>query len=216
MGCLGPNTGSIMKKIKKMNIYCMKKIAYEMLHKLKEIHSRGYVHRDIKPENIVIGNKSDAHSVYLIDFGLATNYRKNVTKPRRVMQNVIGTAKYCSIASHAGLEQYPKDDLESLGYVLLFYINGQLPWDKLEAKTDLDLFDKIATAKKDSSIDVLCAGVNCLRKFWMQVKALEPSYKVDYDKLFELFDVGDPQLQNCFEFCENCWIGTQSNSIQEN
>lgn len=85
MGCLGPNTGVIMKKIKKMNIYCMKKIAHQVLQKLKEVHDRGYVHRDIKPENIVIGNKYDAHSVYLIDFGLTTVFRRNVAKPRRVM-----------------------------------------------------------------------------------------------------------------------------------
>lgn len=53
----------------------------------------------------------------------------------------------------------------------------------------------------ESSVDALCAGVNCLRKFWMYVKTLEPAQKVDYEKLFELFDVGDPRLENCFEFC---------------
>lgn len=84
---------------------------------------------------------------------------------------------------------------------MLFYISGELPWEKFNAETDSDLFDKLRTAKMESSIDTLCAGVNCLRKFWMYVKTLEPAQKIDYQKLIELFDVGDPLLENCFEFC---------------
>jgi hypothetical protein len=52
------------------------------------------------------------------------------------MQGLVGTAKYCPIASHYGLEQYPKDDLESLGYVLLYYVTGSLPWDKVNSEKD--------------------------------------------------------------------------------
>lgn len=99
MGCLGPSTGSIMKKIKKMGIFSMKKIAYEVLQKLIEIH-KNYVHRDIKPDNILLGNKYDSHSIYLIDFGLATVYKKRTIKVRKVLEGVVGTAKYCPLVSH--------------------------------------------------------------------------------------------------------------------
>lgn len=59
------------------------------------------------------------------------------------MTGIVGTAKYCPIASHLGLEQHPKDDLESLGYALLYYVLGELPWGNLEAESDEELFKKI-------------------------------------------------------------------------
>jgi len=42
------------------------------MNRLASIHSQGYIHRDLKPANVVIGNdNSEAHFIYLIDFGLA-------------------------------------------------------------------------------------------------------------------------------------------------
>lgn len=140
MGYLGPNTGSIMKRIKRMNVYSMKRIAYQALNRLREIHNKLYVHRDIKPDNILFGNKYDSHTIYLIDFGLTTSYRKTGSKARKMFQSLVGTARYCPISSHLGQEQYPKDDLESLGYVLLYLVAGGLPWDQEETKDDEQFF----------------------------------------------------------------------------
>ena len=42
------------------------------MNRLNSIHAQGYIHRDLKPANVVIGNDStEAHFIYLIDFGLA-------------------------------------------------------------------------------------------------------------------------------------------------
>ena len=61
----------------------MKRIAYQCILRLKELHFRGFVHRDIKPENILLGNKSNPHKIYIVDFGLAGKYNKILTKARK-------------------------------------------------------------------------------------------------------------------------------------
>lgn len=70
-----------------------------------------YVHRDIKPDNILLGNQLHPHQIYLVDFGLVTKYRMKPSNIRNIYEGVIGTAKFCPLASHLGNEQFPIDDL---------------------------------------------------------------------------------------------------------
>ena len=62
----------------------MKRIAFQCINRLKELHTRGYVHRDIKPENILLGNQNRPHKIYLVDFGLSSAYKKTVKTQRKV------------------------------------------------------------------------------------------------------------------------------------
>jgi serine/threonine protein kinase len=148
-------------------VYCGRKftlktvlmLADQMISRIEFMHSKGYLHRDIKPDNFLMGLGRKANQVYIIDFGLAKRYRDANTNrhiPYRENKNLTGTARYASCNTHLGIEQSRRDDLESLGYVLLYFLRGGLPWQGLKAATKKQKYDKICEKKLSTPIEVLC------------------------------------------------------------
>jgi len=106
-------------------------ISIQMVQLIEKVHEERIIHRDIKPDNFLIGgNENTKDSVYIIDFGLAKCFRNSEGEhiPYKDGKNLTGTARYASIATHKGIEQSRRDDLETIGHVLLYLLKGTLPW----------------------------------------------------------------------------------------
>jgi casein kinase 1 alpha len=136
-------------------------LADQMLARVEYVHAKNFIHRDIKPDNFLMGIGRHCNKLFLIDFGLAKKYRDNRTRqhiPYREDKNLTGTARYASINAHLGIEQSRRDDMESLGYVLMYFNRGSLPWQGLKAATKKQKYEKISEKKMSTPVEVLCKG----------------------------------------------------------
>lgn len=121
-------------------------IADQTLLRIEYIHSKSFIHRDIKPDNFLMGLGRRCNIVYIIDFGLAKRYRDPKTHVHimyRENKHLTGTPRYASINNHLGIEQSRRDDLESLGYVFMYFLRGSLPWQGLRANTKKMKYQKM-------------------------------------------------------------------------
>ena len=160
MDYLGPNLDTIMNKlpsdnnIKKFTTKTSLMIMIQAIERLKCLHEKGIIHRDIKPENFVIGPKNKERIIYLIDFGLSKKISNDKILPTiKADRNIIGTMRYISMNTHQGYEQGRRDDLESLFYIIIYFIKGELPWQNIKCKTRAEKYNKIFEIKKKVTED---------------------------------------------------------------
>ena len=192
MELLGKSLNYYLKKLKYFSIKTVCMIGGQILSILEFIHNRHIVHRDIKPDNFCMGLSYNSKNVYLIDFGLAKKYRNSSTLihyPLINKKRLTGTPRYASINALKGFEQSRRDDLESLGYVLIYFLRGDLPWQNVLAKTKDERNKKILEKKIEISSSKLCEGFPIqFVKFLNYVKNLQYTEKPDYNMLRNLLN----------------------------
>ncbi|KAF9049280.1 kinase-like protein [Hymenopellis radicata] len=114
-------------------------LADQLISRIQYIHSHSLLHRDIKPANFVMGTGKAAKQVNIIDFGLAKKFRDTRTALHIPYKqddvHGVGTSLFAAINTHLGVESSRRDDLESLAYMLIYFLRGTLPWRKLRAPT---------------------------------------------------------------------------------
>ena len=153
MELLGKSLDKILNELptKKMSVRCICNIAIQLISIFEIIHSNHIVHRDIKPSNIAIGLGNNCKYIYVFDFGLSKKYRSSTTKkhiPFTQDNILIGNARYSSINALEGGTQSRRDDLESIGYLLIYLLLGTLPWEGKVSHSKEDKFYKIREIKK--------------------------------------------------------------------
>ena len=101
-----------------------------MIDIIEFVHSKRIIHRDLKPDNFVLGGSLDPDWLFLVDFGLAKKYMNSKGEHIKYWEGkgLTGTSRYVSINTHLGIEQSRRDDMETLGYVLVYLLRGNLPW----------------------------------------------------------------------------------------
>ena len=166
-------------------------IGYQMITVLEYIHNKHIVHRDLKPDNFVMGLNELAKYVYLLDFGLAKKYRSSTTLKHYPLINkkkLTGTARYASINALRGYEQSRRDDLESAGYVLMYFLRGSLPWQGIPGKNKDERYKKILQKKEETSAHELCKDFpEEFEKYIDYTRNMEYEEDPDYERLKEYF-----------------------------
>jgi serine/threonine protein kinase len=166
-------------------------LADQLLSRLEYVHTKSFIHRDVKPDNFLIGLGKRQSVIHIIDFGLAKKYRDPRSHqhiPYRENKNLTGTARYASINTHIGIEQSRRDDLESLGYVLMYFIRGSLPWQGLKANTKKQKYERIMDRKMSTSTEQLCKGYPTeFRSYFEYCRSLRFEDRPDYAYLKRLF-----------------------------
>jgi serine/threonine protein kinase len=165
-------------KNKKLGIKTVIMLAIQMIQSLKYIHDCGYIHRDIKPDNFVMDN-IDENKLYCIDFGMAKKYINSNGSQLKFTKDhkFCGTGRYASIAAHRGYAQSRKDDLESIGYLLVYLFKSKLPWQNIKHKDKNERYSLVMKKKIEITEEELCDQMP--KEFLIYLKYVKT---MDYDE----------------------------------
>jgi serine/threonine protein kinase len=210
---LGPSLDKLFKFCGRMfplKTVCL--IGIEMVKRLETMHDKGIIHRDLKPNNLTWGNynssyknmlsyninninpydKLDINTIYLIDFGLSCSFWDNIYTQKHYKYttglNFVGTLRYASLNSHNGIKQSRRDDLESMIYILIYFLKGKLPWQDVKAKNKDERYKLIQQIKTKVSINSLCEDIPPeFADLLSYIKSLEFSARPSYSKFYFCF-----------------------------
>ncbi|KAG1824728.1 kinase-like domain-containing protein [Suillus subaureus] len=151
---LGPSLHDLfLAQNRKFTLHTVLNIGDQLLSSLEHIHSHNYVHGDIKLQNTL-------QTVFIVDFGITKEYWNTATQahmPFRHGGHLTGTPAFVSINNHLGVVPGCHDDLESLIYMLIYFLHGSLPWFSTEHENLPS--SSILACKVDTTIEVLCLGI---------------------------------------------------------
>ncbi|CAK9818872.1 Serine/threonine-protein kinase VRK1 [Anthophora plagiata] len=171
---------------RKLPIKLVNRLAVQMLDALEYIHSHGYAHADVKGSNILLslseeGIATKKSQAYLVDYGLAYRFRTGagihksfVHDERRAHE---GTLEFTSRDAHHGTHSR-RGDLETLGYNILQWLCGKLPWEKENDSVPSTLNPEEVHAQKE----ILLSNLSLLMDKCFPYKKPPPPAIMEYMK----------------------------------
>ena len=220
MELLGDNLQKLIKNQpqQKFSLKTTLMLGIQILRRIKTLHENNFIHRDIKPENFTIGLKKMNNTIYMIDYGLTRKYCNSHKKhiPYKDKKNLTGTALYASIYTHKGIEQSRRDDLESLGYMMVYFCKGELPWMNVQAKNKAGKYKKIMEKKIEMKPEILCAGLpDEFKEYFKYVRELQFTEEPKYEFLLGLLGnaMKKNNIKNDFKFD---WCQSNNSAINNN
>lgn len=224
MDFLGPSLSDLFQfKEKSFSLETVLLIGIQMITRIEFIHENGFIHRDIKPENFVIGLNDRSNLVHIIDFGLSKRYKdKNTGQhiPYRENRHLVGTVRYASINAHLGIEQSRRDDIESIGYVLVYFHLSRLPWQSKMDKGKPPV-NKIMEKKLITPPEILCKKMPMEFSYYFHYcKNLKFEDRPDYTTIKCLFadllaSKINPENEFVFDWFDES-IKKNQNNVQRN
>lgn len=172
------------------DIWAIRSIAVQMISRIESMHKNGYIHRDIKPDNFLVGRGSKKGTVFCIDYGLAKTFISRTGKhiAYKKGKHLTGTARYASINNHFGVELSRRDDLEAIGYVLVYLAKGFLPWQGLTCSTKTKRYEAIGKMKRDMKVSELAKGLPIgFCRYLEYARNMKFDEKPDYEYMRGLF-----------------------------
>lgn len=190
---LGPSLEDLFNICqRKFSLKTVLMIVDQCLSRIEYVHHKHYIHRDVKPENFLMGLGNNSHLINAIDFGLSQKYRDSKTLCHIMFKenrSLVGTARYLSLNAHLGIEQSRRDDLESLGYMLIYFLKGTLPWQGIDSPNKLEKYQKIGEKKLKLPVEFYCCDIPEEFTIYMNYcRNLLFDEKPDYTFLKQLFN----------------------------
>ncbi|KAM8920797.1 serine/threonine-protein kinase VRK1 [Pelodytes ibericus] len=167
-------------------------LGLRLIDVLEYIHDHEYVHGDIKASNLLLHHKNP-DQVFLVDFGLAYRYcpddvHKEYKEDPRKCHN--GTIEFTSIDAHKGVNPSRRGDLEILGYCMLQWLCGKLPWEDNLTDANYVKDSKIRYHDEVSALMEQCfpdtKKPDELKKYMEAVRELGYDEKPPYQRLRDL------------------------------
>lgn len=172
-------------------------VAIQAIACLEYLHSKRFIHRDVKPENFCTGFGGLSHHIFLVDFGLATEYYDGRGHwPLKSISAFNGNFRFASLNAHRCVTQSRRDDLEALAYMLIFLTRGTLPWSGVPSDGEWQVKNRrILEIKEQLEPGELGKGLpEAFEEYLTECRELSFTERPDYEYLSHIFDTAKDEL----------------------
>ena len=146
---------------KKFPLSKILRIGKQMISLIESIHKKGIIHGYLTPLHFLFGKDSKKSQIYSVSFGNSKYYEDPITKVH--IKNVGGknfksqySVNYGSINQLNKQANSRRDDIEAIGYILIYFLKGELPWHNVKGKSNDEIIEKKKEIKLNTSLDDLC------------------------------------------------------------